>query len=81
MFPTDTNGQFFVPTASRLSIKRPDGIIITLSGADLTIASGYLYYEYEPPTIGWYEYEGWVQDAGGREITQSNGFEVVDRVY
>lgn len=36
------DGIFFVPSESRLSIKRPSGVIITLSGGDLTQASGYL---------------------------------------
>lgn len=78
---TDQNGITFVPVAMRLSIKQPDGVIITLSGGDLTIASGYMYYLYRPLTIGWYEYESWVRDGTGREDTATNGFDVYDRVY
>jgi hypothetical protein len=81
MYPTDLSGTFFVPSRSRLSIKEPDGDIITVSGADLTVASGYLYYLYRPPTIGWFEYESWVEDSTEREVAQTNGFEVIDRVY
>jgi hypothetical protein len=38
----DLNGIYFVPNASRLSIKQPDGVIVTLSGGQLIMASGYL---------------------------------------
>lgn len=79
--PLDQNGNFFTPSEMRLSIKPPSGTILTVSGADLILASGYFYYEYKPETIGWYEYEGWVKDSAGREIAQTNGFEVTDRVY
>lgn len=79
--PTDEDGEFFTPSLMRLSIKEPDGDIITLSGADLTPASGFYYYRYNPETIGWYEYEGWVRDSAGREVASTNGFEVTDRVY
>jgi hypothetical protein len=79
--PTDQNGDFFTPSEMRLSVKAPSGTILTVSGADLLIASGYYFYEYKPDAIGWYEYEAWVKDAGGREIAQTNGFEVTDRVY
>ena len=71
----------FSPSESRLSIKRPDGVILTYSGADLNQGSGYLYFIYNPPTIGWYEYEGWGKDGNGREIASTAGFEVYDRVY
>lgn len=74
-------GEAFTPAQSRLSVKQPDGEIITVSGGDLIQASGYLYYLYKPPTIGWYEYEGWGKDGTGREVAQTNGFEVIDRVY
>lgn len=77
----DNQGVAFIPSESRLSIKQPDGVIITVSGDGLSIASGYMYYLYRPPTIGWYEYEGWVKDNSGREDTETNGFEVTDRVY
>lgn len=79
--PTDQDGVFFVPSEMRLSIKAPSGTITTVSGGELTLASGYYVYDYKPATIGWYEYEGWVKDSGGREIAQTNGFEVTDRVY
>lgn len=78
---TDMNGDTFLPLESRLSIKQPDGEIITVSGGDLSSTSGYLYYMYRPPTIGWYEYEGWGKDGSGREVAQTNGFEVIDHVY
>lgn len=79
---TDTNGDPFTPLESRLSIKQPDGYIVTVSGSDdLVQASGYLYYLYQPPTRGWYEYEGWGKDGTGREVAQTNGFEVIDHVY
>lgn len=80
--PVDQNGDFFVPSQMRLSIKAPSGTITTVSGAELILASGgYYYYEYKPLTIGWYEYEAWVKDSANREIAQTNGFEVTDRVY
>lgn len=79
--PEDQNGEFFIPTLMRLSIKEPDGDIITVSGDDLILASGFYYYRYNPETIGWYEYEAWVRDSAGREIASTNGFEVIDRVY
>lgn len=79
---TDINGDLFTPLESRLSIKQPDGHIITVSGSDYLVSgSGYLYYLYRPPVIGWYEYEGWGLDGNGREVTQTNGFEVIDHVY
>lgn len=70
-----------IPTESRISVKSPDGVIFTVSGADMTVASGYMFYTYTPPTIGWYEYEGWVKDGTGREDAATRGFEVTDRVY
>lgn len=79
--PIDQDGLFFAPISMRLSIKQPDGAIITYSGSDLTTASGYYYVLYRPPTIGWYEYEGWVRDGAGREDTATNGFDVIDNVY
>jgi hypothetical protein len=81
LIPTDQNGEFFTPTEMRLSIKEPSGEIFTVSGTDLAIASGYYYYDYKPDTIGWFEYEAWVKDSTGREIAQTNGFEIIDRVY
>jgi hypothetical protein len=77
----DQNGDAMVPSEVRLSIKDPTGEIITYSGAELTPVSGYLYYIYHPTVIGWHEYEGWGKDGTGREIAQTNGFEVVDRLY
>jgi len=79
--PLDLNNNFFQPTLMRLSIKQPDGVIVTYSGADLTLASGYYFTLYRPPVIGWYEYETWARDGIGREATATNGFEVIDRVY
>lgn len=82
LIPVDANGNFFIPAEARLSIKAPDGTIFTVSGASLSVASGYLYFDnYRPTVAGWYEYEGWVKDSSGREIAQSNGYEVIDRVY
>lgn len=81
LYPTDLNNDFFVPNESRLSVKQPDGQIITISGAGLTTASGYLFYKYKPPTIGWFEYESWVKDSAQNEDAQTHGFEVIDRVY
>lgn len=80
---TNTDGATFEPSEMRLSVKQPDGEIITVSGGDpsLVAASGYMYYLYRPPTIGWYEYEGWGKDTTGREVANTNGFEVIDRVY
>lgn len=80
VFETD-GGDAFIPVESRLSIKQPDGEIITYSGGDLTQGSGYLYTLYRPPVIGWYEYEGWGLDGLGQEVAKTKGFEVTDRVY
>lgn len=77
----DTDDEAFTPGEVRLSIKEPSGTIITYSGADLTQGSGYMYVLYRPPTIGYYEYEGWGKDGAGREIASTAGFEVYDRVY
>jgi len=77
----DRDGVAFEPTETRLSIKQPDGVTITYSGADLTLGSGYQWTLYRPPIRGWYEYESWVKDGTGREATETNGFEVIDRVY
>ena len=79
----DRNNTVFIPSEARLSIKEPGpaGVIVTVSGDQLQTASGYQFYLYRPPTIGWYEYEVWVKDGSGREDTETNGFEVIDRVY
>lgn len=79
--PKDQDGIFFVPSESRLSIKDPAGTILTVSGADLTTASGYFYYLYHPELIGWYQYEVWVKDSTNREKVETAGFEVYDKVY
>lgn len=71
----------FTPTESRLSIKQPNGEIITYSGGEMTQASGYMYVLYRPPVVGWYEYEGWGMDGLGQEIAKTKGFDVTDRVY
>jgi len=78
----DENGVIFVPLEMRLSIKEPTGSIITVSGADMIQASGGAFtYLYRPPVVGWYEYEGWGRDGLDREVAQTNGFDVTDRVY
>jgi len=76
----DQDGIIFVPSEIRLSIKEPTGAIITVSGADMTVASGYMYYLYRPPVAGWYATETWVKDGSGREDTAGGGFEVTDAV-
>lgn len=78
---TDEDGVLFIPTESRLSIKEPSGTIITYSGGDMFVASGYLFIYYNPPTTGWYQYEGWVKDGNGLEDANTRGFEVYDLVY
>lgn len=77
----DRENVIFIPDETRLSIKQPDGVIVTVSGDGLQTVSGYQFYLYRPPAIGWYEYEVWVKDFSGREDTETNGFEVTDRVY
>lgn len=77
---TDLEDVYFVPDKIRLSIERPDGVVITVSGAALTVASGYLSYVYEPPTIGWYSYYVWGEDNANREIAKLQGFEVSTEV-
>lgn len=78
----DEFGVPFTPIEMRLSIKEPSGDIVTVSGGDMILASGGAYtYLYRPPEIGWYEYEGWGMDGSTREVAQTNGFEVTDRVY
>lgn len=79
--PKTEEGVFFVPTQSRLSVKDPAGTIYTYSGADLTVASGYLYYVFNPTMVGWYQYESWVQDGNGLQDVDTHGFEIYDRVY
>lgn len=81
---TDKNGVGITPVEMRISVKQPDGVIYTVSGADLiadTTTSGMFYTVYRPLTRGWYEYEVWGKDGNDREIVQTNGFEVGDRVY
>ena len=78
---TDEDGDAFAPSESRLSIKQPDGVIITYSGGEMTQASGYMFVLYRPPVIGWYEYEGWGLDGLGQEVANTKGFDVIDRVY
>lgn len=79
-YPTDLENDFFIPEESRLSIKEPSGSIITVSGADLTVASGYMYYVYKPPEVGWYQYEVWHREDVN-EIAKTKGFEITDKVY
>jgi len=78
--PTDLQDAFFIPQESRVSIKEPSGTIITVSGDDLTVASGYLLYKYKPPTVGWYQYEVWHKEDTD-EVVKTLGFEVTDKVY
>jgi hypothetical protein len=78
--PRDEDGLFFVPSASRLSIEKPDGTLFTVSGADLTQGADDLTYLYQPQTVGYYRYETWIKDSTGREDTAHHGFYVVDRV-
>ena len=76
------SNQAIVPSEVRLSIKEPSGTIITISGGGLsTVASGVFTYLYRPPTIGWYEYESWGKDLSGREVADTSGFEIIDRLY
>lgn len=84
----DQSGVTFEPALIRLSVKYPDGTIVTVSGGtastdtSLTVLSGFIYsYLCSPPTKGWYEYEAWGADGSDREIAMTNGFEVIDRVY
>ena len=77
---TDLAGITFIPSEIRLSIKEPSGIIVTVSGADMITASGYMSYFYRPPTKGWYATETWVKDGNGREDTAAGGFEVYDPI-
>jgi hypothetical protein len=78
----DTEGEPFEPTELRLSVKHPTGDIYTWSGADLTMASGYMYYIFRnADTVGWYQYESWVKDGNGLEDTATKGFEIYDSVY
>jgi hypothetical protein len=78
---TDTDGVPFIPPYTRLSIVEPDGTVFTVSGAGMTVASGYLLtYIYEPRMIGWHEYYGWGDDNTGREILRTHGFEIVSEI-
>ena len=77
-------GEGVIPTESRITVKQPDGTLYTVSGADLivdTVTSGLLYFVYTPTTRGWYEYEAWGKDGNDREVAQTRGFEIRDRVY
>jgi hypothetical protein len=82
IYPKDQNNAFFIPTLMRLSIKKPDGTVITVSGSSLTLDVDHYYYIANSTTIvttaGWYEYEAWISDATGRQIMEANGFAVVD---
>ena len=77
----DHNDQVFTPIESRISVKGPDGVILTVSGDGLSTASGYQFITYRPLAVGWYEYEGWAKDSEGREIVQTKGFDITDRLY
>lgn len=76
----DLDGEPFIPTEMRLSIQDPTGAITTVSGGDVTVASGYVYYSYRPPIKGFYATETWVKDGTGREDTAGGGFEVIDTI-
>lgn len=81
---TDDAGTGVTPIEMRISVKEPSGTILTVSGGDLTpfaTISGMFFFMYRPPTIGWYEYESWGKDGNGNEVVQTNGFEIVDRLY
>lgn len=78
--PTDQDDVFFEPTESRLTIQNPTGALFTVSGGDLTAASGYYFYLYRPPYKGFYAYETWIKDGTGREIVTAHGFEILDTV-
>jgi len=78
----NTSGVNFTPVDVRLSVKAPDGVITTVSGADMTITTSGIYtYLYHPSGVGWYEYEGWGKDSSDHQIAETSGFEVVDRLY
>lgn len=77
----DRDGNAFQPTQARISVKDPTGLITVYSGGDMIPSSGYYSVYYRPPVIGWYEYEGWARDNASHEQAQTNGFEVVDRLY
>ena len=78
---TDESGTAVEPTLVRLSIERPSGAIITVSGADMTYASDYYSYQFTTASgTGFYRYEGWIQDSSGNEVAAQNGFWVKDRV-
>lgn len=79
--PRDLQGVFFVPSEQRVSIEDPQGVIVTVSGGDITTASGYFSYIYKPLLKGWHQYEVWVKDSTGREIVQTAGFEIYDKVF
>lgn len=83
MTTVDENNIPFIPTEARLTIKAPDDTFITVSGSDpeMIVTSGLSFYLYHPNMTGWHEYEGWVRDGHGYEDTDTNGFEVIDRVY
>lgn len=74
-------GNKITPIESRISIREPSGTVVTVSGDDLFVGSGYLSLWYMPETIGWYQYEVWVKDGDGREDAATRGFEVIDEVY
>lgn len=78
---TDTEDDPFVPSYVSLSIEKPDGTIIVVSGEHMdVVSSGVLSYVYHPDQIGWYSYVGWGEDNADREIAKSNGFEVVAQI-
>lgn len=79
--PRDQNGIFFVPSEMRISIEDPQGVIFTVSGGGITVASGELTYLYKPVLKGWTQYEVWVKDGTGREKVETSGFEVYDKVF
>lgn len=77
----DDNGTVVVPTEARLTIQDPHGSQITVSGGQMTVDGDYLIYLYQGiTTSGFYQYEGWVKSASGKEDARTNGFQVIDRI-
>lgn len=78
---TDSAGDPVTPILARLSIERPTGEIFTVSGAAMTDSGTYLSYRFTTASgLGFYRYEGWVQDSSGNEVAAQHAFWVVNRV-
>jgi hypothetical protein len=76
----DQDGATVMPTEARLSILRPDQVVVTVSGAQMTNMTTYLAYDYTPTTSGFYQYESWCKDTNGREAAAQHAFMVTNRV-